>query len=48
MQKKYFMIVLPLLPFYSLKIQASPETIGRLISSYSVSQLLAAPLRGRV
>jgi multidrug resistance protein len=43
-----FMIVLPLLPFYALKLQASPETIGRLIASFSVAQLVAAPLWGRV
>jgi multidrug resistance protein len=43
-----FMIVLPLLPFYALKLHASPETIGRLIASFSIAQLLAAPLWGRV
>src|SRR5690349_1607993 len=43
-----FMIVLPILPFYALKLQASPETIGRMIASYSIAQLLAAPLWGRV
>lgn len=43
-----FMIVLPLLPFYALKLQASPETIGRLIASFSVAQLVSAPVWGRV
>jgi MFS family permease len=43
-----FMIVLPLLPFYALKLHATPETIGRLIASFSIAQLLAAPLWGRV
>ena len=43
-----FMIVLPLLPFYALKLHATPETIGRLIASFSVAQLLAAPLWGRM
>jgi multidrug resistance protein len=43
-----FMIVLPLLPFYALKLQATPETIGRLIASFSVAQLVAAPIWGRV
>jgi multidrug resistance protein len=43
-----FMIVLPLLPFYALKLNATPETIGRLIASFSVAQLLAAPLWGRM
>jgi MFS family permease len=43
-----FMIVLPLLPFYALKLHASPETIGQLIAAFSVAQLLAAPLWGRM
>jgi multidrug resistance protein len=43
-----FMIVLPLLPFYALKLHASPETIGRLIAAFSIAQLLAAPLWGRM
>ncbi len=43
-----FMIVLPLLPFYALKLNASPEMVGQLIASYSIAQLVAAPLWGRV
>jgi multidrug resistance protein len=43
-----FMIVLPLLPFYALKLNATPETVGWLIASFSVAQLVAAPLWGRV
>src|ERR671910_174366 len=43
-----FMIVLPLLPFYALELRATPETVGRLIASYSIAQLIAAPLWGRV
>ncbi|HET6796946.1 MAG TPA: MFS transporter [Gemmatimonadales bacterium] len=43
-----FMIVLPLLPFYALKLHASAETIGRLIASFSIAQLLAAPVWGRL
>ena len=43
-----FMIVLPLLPFYALKLHATPETIGQLIASFSIAQLLAAPIWGRV
>src|SRR3954453_19907105 len=43
-----FMIVLPLLPFYALKLHASPETIGRLIAAFSIAQLLSAPVWGRV
>ena len=43
-----FMIVLPLLPFYALKLDATPEMVGQLIASYSIAQLVAAPLWGRV
>jgi multidrug resistance protein len=43
-----FMIVLPLLPFYALKLHATPETIGYLIASFSIAQLLSAPIWGRV
>jgi multidrug resistance protein len=43
-----FMIVLPLLPFYALKLNASPIIVGQLIASYSIAQLIAAPLWGRV
>ncbi|MGE0553089.1 MAG: MFS transporter [Gemmatimonadales bacterium] len=43
-----FAMVLPLLPFYALKLDATPETIGLLIASFSVAQLATAPLWGRV
>lgn len=43
-----FMIVLPLLPFYALDLQASPEIIGLLIAAFSIAQLVAAPFWGRV
>jgi MFS family permease len=43
-----FMIILPLLPFYAMRLHATPETVGRLIASFSIAQLLAAPLWGRV
>jgi MFS family permease len=43
-----FMIILPLLPFYALRLDASPETVGQLIASFSIAQLLAAPVWGRV
>lgn len=43
-----FMIILPLLPFYAVRLHATPETVGRLIASFSVAQLLAAPVWGRV
>jgi multidrug resistance protein len=43
-----FMIVLPLLPFYALDLEASPEIIGLLIASFSIAQLVAAPFWGRL
>jgi MFS family permease len=43
-----FMIILPLLPFYATRLNASPETVGRLIASFSIAQLLSAPVWGRV
>ena len=43
-----FMIILPLLPFYALRLDASPETVGQLIASFSIAQLVSAPVWGRV
>jgi multidrug resistance protein len=43
-----FMIVLPLLPFYALELRATPEMIGWLIASFSIAQLVSAPIWGRV
>lgn len=43
-----FAIVLPILPFYALDLSATPETVGWLIASFSIAQLVAAPLWGRV
>jgi multidrug resistance protein len=43
-----FAIVLPLLPYYALHLQATPVQIGMILASFSVSQLLVAPLWGRV
>lgn len=43
-----FAMVLPLLPFYALELRASPEEIGLIISSFSVAQLIFAPIWGRV
>ena len=39
-----FGIIIPLLPFYAKTFGASPIVIGLLFASFSVSQLLAAPL----
>ena len=43
-----FAMVLPLLPFYALRLHATPETVGRLIASFSIAQLIMAPVWGRV
>lgn len=43
-----FAIVLPLLPFYALDFHASPVAIGWLMASFSIAQLLSAPMWGRV
>ena len=43
-----FAMILPLLPFYALDLKATPFTIGLIISSFSIAQLLSAPLWGRV
>ena len=43
-----FGIVLPLLPYIAEKYQASPFTIGILGASYSLFQLIAGPLLGRL
>ncbi|MBR0797669.1 MFS transporter [Bradyrhizobium jicamae] len=39
-------IILPLLPFYSQRLGASPFLIGALISVYAVCQLVAGPVVG--
>src|SRR3989338_3194601 len=41
-----FGIVLPLLPFYASKFQASAVTIGLLYSVYSLMQLVFSPFWG--
>jgi multidrug resistance protein len=43
-----FFLILPLLPYYALELNATPEIIGWLIASFSIAQLIAAPLWGRV
>lgn len=43
-----FMIVLPLLPFYALRLHASDATVGWIIASFSIAQLISAPLWGWV
>lgn len=41
-------MVFPLIPFYALKLNASPAVIGMIIASFFVAQLISAPLWGRV
>jgi multidrug resistance protein len=43
-----FGMILPLLPFYAQAFKATPVQIGLLFSSYSLTQLLFAPLLGRL
>jgi MFS transporter, DHA1 family, tetracycline resistance protein len=42
-----FGMILPLLPFYAQEFQATPFQIGVLFASYSLAQLVFAPLLGR-
>ncbi|CAN5666985.1 tetracycline resistance MFS efflux pump [soil metagenome] len=42
------LMVLPLLPFYTVELGGGGFAVGVLISSYAVAQLLSAPLWGRV
>ncbi|HEY7026112.1 MAG TPA: MFS transporter [Gemmatimonadales bacterium] len=42
------MLVLPILPFYATDLGASPVTVGWLIGAFSIAQLIAAPVWGRV
>src|SRR5438270_14022522 len=41
-------MVFPLIPFYALKLHASPTTIGMIIASFFVAQLISAPIWRRV
>jgi multidrug resistance protein len=43
-----FGMILPLLPFYAQEFDASAFEIGLLFSSYSLAQLVCAPLLGRL
>jgi len=43
-----FAMVLPLLPFYAQRLSATPEMVGALIASFSIAQLIMAPIWGRV
>ena len=43
-----FSIVLPLMPFYADRFQASDTLIGLLVASYAVAQFLATPFLGNM
>ncbi len=43
-----FGVIIPLLPFYAEFHQASPETVGLVMATYSFTQFLAAPFWGRL
>ena len=43
-----FAMVFPLIPFYALKLHASPQVIGLVIAAFSGAQLISAPIWGRV
>jgi MFS transporter, DHA1 family, tetracycline resistance protein len=43
-----FTIILPLLPFFSERLGASPATVGTIVAIYAVFQLLAGPVLGQL
>jgi len=43
-----FGIVLPLLPFYVSAMGGSPESLGLLLGCFSLTQLIATPILGRI
>jgi multidrug resistance protein len=43
-----FGIVLPILPLYAERFDASPGTVGLLVASFSLAQLVCSPLLGRL
>ncbi len=43
-----FTIILPLLPFYSEKLGASPATVGAIVAIYAFFQLIAGPILGQL
>ena len=43
-----FAIVFPLMPFYALRLNATPVDVGLIMSAFSATQILSAPLWGRV
>ncbi len=43
-----FTIILPLLPFYSEMLGATPTIVGELVSTYAAFQLIAGPILGQL
>ena len=43
-----FTIILPLLPFYSERLGATPTVVGELVSMYAICQLIAGPILGQL
>lgn len=43
-----FMLVLPVLPFYALKLNATPVQVGWILAAFSIAQLISSPVWGRV
>ena len=43
-----FTIILPLLPFYSERLGASPTAVGALVAIYAVCQLISGPILGQL
>jgi DHA1 family tetracycline resistance protein-like MFS transporter len=43
-----FGVVIPLLPYYALRFDASPWQVTLLMAAYSLAQFIAAPLLGRL
>jgi MFS family permease len=43
-----FTIILPLLPFYSERMGATPTVVGGLVSIYAICQLIAGPILGQL
>jgi DHA1 family tetracycline resistance protein-like MFS transporter len=42
-----FSIILPLFPYYAKEFQATPSTIGLLLTSNALSQMISAPSLGK-
>jgi len=39
-----FGIIIPLLPFYAERYEASPAMVGLVMATYSLAQFIAAPI----